>query len=195
MKSTKVFGLAAAALLALMAFASTASATTLEIGGIKQSGAVTIKASLKSSTSTLLSDTTGFFANTCTASAAEGKDSISTTGTKVEGPISSLSFTSCATEPVTVNATGSLNAENIAGTTNGTVRSVGALVTVPSPYGLLHCATPAFPGIDIGTLTGVANTASHATMDINAALNCGTITAKWTGTYTITSPTGFGITS
>jgi hypothetical protein len=194
MKFTKILGVVAVAALALMAFASTASATTLEVGGVKQSGSVAIKSSLKSGTSALLADTAGFFANTCTASAVEGSTS-TTTGTTVSGPISALSFTSCATEPVTVDTKGSLSVENIAGTTNGTVRSIGAKVTVPSPFGLLTCVTAAAPGTDIGTLTGTGNSASHATMDINAALNCGSITAKWTGTYTVTSPTGLGVTS
>jgi hypothetical protein len=192
MKLTKILGVVAVAAMALMAFAGTASATTLEKEGVKQTGAVTIKSSLKSGTSALLSDTAGFFANTCTASNVEGTTSVFT-GTTVSGAISALSFTSCATEPVTVDTKGSLSVENIAGTTNGTVRSIGAKVTVPSPFGLLTCVTAASPGTDIGTLTGVKT--GNATMDINAALNCGSITAKWTGTYTVTSPVGLGVTS
>jgi hypothetical protein len=194
MKLTKILGVVAVAALALMAFASTASATKLELNGLPETAKdVTIKASLKSGTSALLTDTAGFFANTCTASAVEGNDSTQTSGTTVSGPITGLAFTSCKEEPVTVDTNGSLSVENIAGTTNGTVRSIGALVTVPSPFGLLKCATAAAPGTDIGTLTGVAS--GNATMDISASLNCGSITAKWTGTYTVTSPTGLGVTS
>jgi hypothetical protein len=192
--SFKHLGPVVLAILVFLTFASTASATTAEVGGVKQSGSVTGKASLKVGTSALLSDTAGFFVNTCTASTVEGSTS-TTTGTTVSGPVSALTFTSCATEPVTVDTKGSLSVENIAGTTNGTVRSIGAKVTVPSPFGLLTCVTAASPGTDVGTVTGVASTASHATVDINAALNCGSITAKVTGTYTITSPTGAGVTS
>jgi hypothetical protein len=42
MKLTKIIGTVAAAVLALSALASTASATTLETNGVKQSGAVEI---------------------------------------------------------------------------------------------------------------------------------------------------------
>ncbi|HEV2858711.1 MAG TPA: hypothetical protein VGW80_09950 [Solirubrobacterales bacterium] len=195
MKFTKILGVVAAAALALMAFAGTASATTLAIGGVKQTGAVTIKASLKTGTSAILKDTGGAFANTCLESAVEGKTT-TFTGT-VAGPISTLSFSKCTEEPVVVDTTGSLTVTQIAGTTNGTVRSIGAKVTSPSPFGALTCTTAASPGTDIGTLTGVASTASHATMDINAVLNCGFFlpSAKWEGTYTVTSPTGLNVES
>jgi hypothetical protein len=185
MKLTKILGVVAIAALALMAFASTASATTLETNGTPVNASETIKASLKSSTSALLSDTAGFFANTCTASTVEGKTEGTFTAATIGGKISALTFTSCKEEPVVVDAAGELTITNIAGTTNGTVRSIGAKVTTPSPFGNLTCVTVASPGTDIGTLTGVAS--GSATMDINAALNCGSITAKWTGTYTITS--------
>jgi hypothetical protein len=194
MKFTKILGVVAVAALALMAFASSASATSLEINGSKVTATdVTIEATLKSGTSALLTDTSGFFANTCTASTVKGNNSTKTTGTPVEGPITTLDFTSCKEEPVKADATGSLTVENISGTTNGTVRSIGAEVTSPSPFGQLDCKTAASPGTDIGTLTGVAS--GNATMDISATLNCGAITAKWTGTYTVTSPTGLGVTS
>jgi hypothetical protein len=191
MKYTKILGLVAAAAMALMAFASTASATTLEVNGVKQTGAVSISASLKSGTSALLSDTFGALANTCTVSTVEGSTSVFT-GTAVSGPLSALSFSSCNQGNPTVHTKGSVSVENIAGTTNGTVRSIGANVTMPSPFGTLTCVTAASPGTDIGTATGVSS--GNATVDVNAVLNCG-ITVKLTGTYTDTSPTGLGSTS
>jgi hypothetical protein len=190
MKFTKILVAAAAVALALMAFAGTASATTLSVNGVKQTGAVTIKASLKSGTSSLLADTVGGWANTCTASTIEANDSTKTTSTPVEGTVTNLAFTSCKDEPVVVDTKGALTIENISGTTNGTSRLIGAEVTSPSPYGELTCAAAASPGTDIGTLTGFS--AGNATMDINASLNCGAITGKWTGTYTVTSPAGLG---
>jgi hypothetical protein len=197
MKFTKILGLVACAALALMAFASTASATTLEEKGVAKNSAVTIKASLKSGSSALLNDTSGFFANTCTGSTVEGtteKDSSGDfTGPTVGGAISGLTFKPCTREEVVVDTKGSLSVASISGTTNGTVRSIGAKVTVPSPFGLLTCVTASGEGTDIGTLTGVAS--GQATMDISAALNCGSITAKWTGTYVVTSPEGLGVVS
>jgi len=205
MKFTKILGPVAMAALALMAFASTASATTLEVKGVTQTSAVTIKSTLKSGTTALLTDTSGFFANTCTTSTVEGSDSTAKTGTEVEGPISSevkegvtvwkLSWgtlaTPCTEGNPTVDAGGSLSIARIGTTTNGTVKSKNATVTVPSALGKLTCTTPA-EGTDLGTLTGVAS--GTATMDISAVLSCG-ITAKWTGTYVVTSPEGLGVVS
>jgi hypothetical protein len=99
----------------------------------------------------------------------------------------------CKENPIVVENAGSLTVENISGTTNGTVRSIGAKVKTPSPFGTLTCVTAAAPGTDLGTLTGVAS--GNATMAVNASLNCGLITAKWTATYTVTTPTGLGVTS
>lgn len=190
---TRFLGAAALAALMLTALVGTASATTLEVSGVKQTSSVTVKGSLKSGTSMLLSDTFGGFANTCTASTVEGSSTTFTGTTVSGGGAGALTFTSCKEEAVVVDAEGSVTVENIAGTTNGTVRSVGAKVTTPSPYGTLTCVTASSPGSDMGTLTGV--TSGNATANISGALNCGAITAKLTGTYTVTSPSGLGITS
>jgi hypothetical protein len=185
MKFTKILGVVAVAALALMAFASTASATTLSTKGVAVNTAETIEATLQSGSSALLNDTSGFFANTCTGSTVKGSDSTATTGTRVQGPIGTLAFKPCTREEVIADTNGELSVESIAGTTNGTVRSIGAKVTVPSPFGLLTCITAPGEGTDIGTITGVKE--GNATMHISAALNCGSITAKWTGTYTVTT--------
>jgi hypothetical protein len=190
MKLSKILGVAAVAALALMAFASTASATTLETNGVKQSGAVTIEASLTAGTSAVLKDTSGAFANTCTTSKVEGTTSVFT-GTTVSGPISTLSFTNCTHEKVEVIKAGSLSIESITGTTNGTVRSSGAEVKVPvTIFGGIVTATCTTNNTDIGTLTGTASHAVGAEMDINAVLNCGSFlpSAKWEGKYILTTP-------
>src|SRR4051794_36104041 len=137
--------------------ASSASATALEIAGVGSGESVAINASLKSGSSAKLSATGGGLANTCTASAVEGKTEAPFTGTTVGGKLSTLSFSSCTEEKVIVDEAGSLTVEHIAGTTNGTVSSIGAKVTTPSPFGALTCKTVASPGTDIGTLTGVAS--------------------------------------
>ena len=66
MKLSKILGVTAIAALALMVFPGTASATTLETNGDKQSAAVTIEGTLKGSTT--LRSTGGAFLNTCAAS-------------------------------------------------------------------------------------------------------------------------------
>jgi hypothetical protein len=193
MKLTTILRFIAAAALALMAFAGTASATTLEKGGVTQLGSVAIEATLKSGTSALLSTTGGFFGNTCTNSTVAGSTSVKT-GT-VEGPITTLSWGSAATPckegNPTVDVKGGLAVERIGMTTNGTVKSWLAEVTVPSAVGLLTCTTSIF-GTDLGTLTGV--NAGNATMDVNAVLACG-IDMKWTATYIVTGPVGLGVTA
>jgi len=191
MTYTKILGVAAAAAaMALMAFASTASATTLEVGGVAKNETVTIKASLATGTSALLSSTASVLANTCKASSVEGNTVSPFTGATVGGPITSLTFTECKENPVVVDKAGSLSVGWNSGTTNGTVSSNGAEVTVPSPLGLLNCKTTNTP---IGTATGVKE--GSATVDVNAVLNCGILlpSAKWEATYTVTSPAGLGV--
>jgi hypothetical protein len=217
MKYLKILGLAAVAALALTAFAaSSASATTLEVGGVKQTGAVTIEASLATGTKAVLSRTDGSLANECTESVTHGTTTVFT-GSVVTGPLTGhthqertegrmgLTFGNC-TRPVTVHDPGTLSIEHkpveivedpdgkkteIATPTNGTVFSENAEVTVSTPFGTVNCKTGA--GTDIGTLTGVKE--GHATMHINAVLNCGFLlpSALWRGTYTVTSPTGLGV--
>ena len=182
MKFTKILGLVAVAALALMALASTASAATLETSGVKQTGAVAINASLTGSAT--LSSTAGAFQNTCGASTVSGTTTVFT-GTP-SGPVSTLSFSKCTHETVVVDSKGSLSVTRIGETTNGTVFSTGADVTVPVPNGFggtvtVTCTTN---NTDIGTLNG---SATAATMTINAVLSCSGIlpTAKWTGTYAL----------
>jgi hypothetical protein len=195
MKQLKILGLMAVAAMAVMAFAAaSASATTLSIGGVAKNEAITIKSSLKTGTSALLKDEFGTTTDTCTTSTVEGKTS-TFTGTAVGGPISSLTFSNC-THTTTVLANGSLSVASLAGTTNGTVSSSGAEVTVFSTFfgASATCRTGA--GTDIGTLRGVKSTTEHATMEINAKIPCGILgNSSWTGTYTVTSPTGLGVES
>jgi hypothetical protein len=189
MKLSKILGVAAFAALALMAFASTASATTLETNGVTQSGGVTIK-STASSTITLES-TSGVFSNTCSTSTVEGTTSV-TSGTTVSGSISALSFSNCTHSPVVVVSKGSLSVERIGTTTNGTVRSSGAEVTVPvTIFGSVVSTTCKTNNTDIGTLTG-SSVSGGSKITLSAILECGGVlpSARWTGTYTIT---GHGI--
>ena len=197
MKYLKMLGLAAVAAMALTAFAvGSASATTLEVEGSTTNAEVTITASLEPSTTATLRTTGGLFANTCTESHVHGNTVSPFTGTTVGGPITTLTFSKCTEEPVVVHQKGSLTITHIAGTTNGTVTSSGAEVTVPSPIGTLTCKTGG--GTDIGKLTGATNGTTnltkHATMDIEGVLNCGIIpSAVWEGKYIVTSPTELAV--
>lgn len=204
MKYLKMLGIAAVAAMSFMAFAASASATTLEIGGVTQNGAVTLTASLESNTTVVLARTDGTLANTCTGSHVHGETSVFT-GTYVTGPLTGhtahqkstgqlptdgLSFSGC-TRPVTVHDPGTLYIDHESGTTSGTVFSEDADVTVSTVFGTVRCQTGA--GTHIGTMTGVAS--GHATMKVDAVLNCGFLlpSATWKGSYEITSPTGLGV--
>jgi hypothetical protein len=194
MKFSKLLGALVVAALLSAALANTASATTAEIKGVKQTGATTIKASLKASTSLLMVETVGGFVNTCIASipsTIELKVEGSATGSTVGGGlVFSPGF--CSEQPIVTDAGGSFTIENSTGTTDGTLRSTGTQMTYPSPYGPLTCTTS---NTDLGRLTGVAS--GNATLDINAVINCGFFapSVKWTATYTVTSPEGLGFTA
>ncbi|MDQ2629689.1 MAG: hypothetical protein M3Y75_01755 [Actinomycetota bacterium] len=178
--------------LTALAGASTASATTaLEISGTPKKEKAEVTASLKSGTSSVLARTDGVLLNTCTESHLGGSTESPYSGKTVTAPLSGLSFSSC-TRPVAVHKMGTLHVEHIFGSTNGTVSSSGAEVTVGSPVGTLNCKTE--EGVDIGTLTGVKE--GHATIDIDTVLDCGFLvhSATWKATYTVTSPTGLGVT-
>jgi len=194
MKYVKMLGLAALSAMALMAFASTASATTLEKEGVTQTGAVTINAHLASGTGVLFGNTSSSWVVICTTSSFSGTTS-TFTGTPT-GTVSALTFEGCTPRNVTVHSNGKLFVEQIKKTTDGTVSSEEAEITVQTPpFGVyVNCKTNA--GTDIGTLVGTAS--GHATIEINSALNCaGPIATSlvWRGTYTVTSPTGLGVVS
>jgi len=192
MKHLKIFALAAIAAMALTAsISSSASASTWTITGVTQVGAVTVTATLVGGTSTLLQTTSGAFIDTCTASDLHWT-SVSFTGEKVSGPVSSWSASSCTSEKVVVDKAGSLSFERIGATRNATMRSSGAEFTAPSPFGAVTCKTG--EGTDVGTLTGV--TSGSAKMDINAVLNCGFLvpSATWVGEWVVTTPHASGVT-
>ncbi|HEY5941314.1 MAG TPA: hypothetical protein VIT89_00440 [Solirubrobacterales bacterium] len=199
MKYLKMLGIAAVAAMSFMAFAAaSASATTLEVEGVTQNKTVFITASLTPGNSAVLSRTDGSLANTCTESHVEGHTiapfTVPTTG-EITGTVETLSFTGC-TRPVTVHKPGLLHISHETGTTNGTVTSSEAEVTVGSPFGTLVCKTGT--GTHIGTMTGAttaSNPGKHAEIHINAVLNCGFLvpSAKWSGTYIVTTPTELGV--
>jgi hypothetical protein len=201
MKYLKMLGLTALSALALMAVAAgSASATTLEVGGVTQNKSVTLEASLKAGTTLILKNTSGSSENTCTKATLSGSTVSPYTGATVTGPVSALQFGEDAngkgcTSPVTVHEKGTLHVSH-AGTTNGTLTSSGAVVTsYSSAFGVyLTCKTGT--GTHLGTLTGVKE--GSATAHINAVLNCGFFvpSAKWEGTYVVTKPTekeGLGV--
>lgn len=172
--------------------ATSASATTLEVGGVVQNASVTYSMSLVPDSSSITETTSGSSSHTCTVSQIHGSTSSPFTGTKVTGPVTTMTFENC-TRAMTVHNAGKLWFEHITGTTNATVFSEETDVTKGTVFGTLTCTTGA--GTHIGTLTGAA--AGHATLDVKAVLNCGVLVPSmlWTATYTVTSPLGLGVVS
>lgn len=172
---------------------SSASATTVEIGGVAQNKSVTLETSIAPGGSFLETDTFGAFINTCTASTIKWATATPFSGTTVSGAISTLGWSNCTEGNPTVDAAGTFSIERIGTTTNGTVRWNGAKITTPSAFGLMTCTTS---NTDIGTLTGVKLTSEHALFHFNGVISCTVVgTAKWSGTFKVTSPTGLGVTS
>jgi hypothetical protein len=187
MKAKSLASAILAAAFALAITTSCASATTLEVGGVAKNASVSVEGSLRSPV--VFEDTFGNGANGCTVSSLKFATS-TLTGATVGGPVTTMGFSGCTNGPPTVDALGSLTIERIGSTTNGTVRSTGLKLTVPSPFGTLTCTTS---GTDIGTVTGVAS--GKAPMDLSGVLPCTIIgTMKFQWPFVTTSPSGLGVT-
>ncbi len=205
MKYLKMLGLAAVAAMALMAFMGASAASATQMDKVTATGIVpivvgdTLHATQDAGTTINLTDTAGNPIDTCKESTVHGliTDAGSPT-TTVKGSINSLTWGGC-TQTTTTLANGELEVHTIAGTDNGTITSIGSLVTI-NVFGV-SCRYGTGGGVDIGTLTGKTSSTEHATMDINAILNeqepkqflCPD-TGKWVGTYKVTTPTGLYVT-
>jgi len=182
----------------LVAVAS-ASATGLYSGATGLGAGTTITASL-SGTATLTT-TEGTVLDTCSGGEVKGKTSNAGGATEtVKGNIEALTWTNC-TEPTTTLSKGGLEIHYTSGL-NGTVTAIssnfGAAseVTVNTTiFG--SCVFTIATGGTIGTLTG--STTTNAMFDINAVATrksglCPS-SAKWVGTYKVTSPNPLHVTA
>ena len=202
MKYLKIIGLAAVAAMALTAFLGTGSASAQTLYKYTTPSAndgiaagTEIISTLESGTSAVLTDTLGGVNDTCPGS--EVKASISTNNTTDGGgAVSILSFIGCG-HTTHVLANGSLEIRNQPGTTNGTVISKGARVTIKSTIFGVSCVANTGAGTAIGTITGAKAATAKATIDINGVITlengCGDST--WTGSYEVTSPLGLTVDS
>ena len=176
---------------ALMALVGSASATVLT----SPSGTVytsTIKAESEGTT-TLHNSSLGVSVS-CKKSTVEGKVESHGTGVTVKGNVSSLTFSECGSDTVTVLKAGSLEVhEKQGGNGYGTLTSLGAEITIKNSATGVSCTYTTGAGTDIGTLTGSGST--NATLDIESAtiprtgdsILCGS-KGQWTGSYKVTTP-------
>jgi uncharacterized protein YpuA (DUF1002 family) len=192
MKHLKMFGLAAVAAMALMAVvgAGSASATTLYLDATPQNKAITINATLTAGSTAILKDEGGTTTDTCNVSQVSGTTASPFTGATVGGPVSTLSFSGCShTTKVLKNGSLSIDA-------SGNVVSKEAEVTVVSTAFGISAVCKTGAGTKVGTFNGTNDTTKHATITIDAtnSLNCGILgNSSWTGSYTVTSPTGLNV--
>src|SRR6187397_1318968 len=167
MRSLKLLSLAvtATAFMALSVAVTSASATTIEIGGVAQNQSVVFEASLSAGTSLTQRDLGGTLFGTCTGSAFKGKTESPFTASTVTGALSSLSFTSCAGQlPVVINP----GKFHFAWTskTNGTLSWSGTEITINAAYLGGSCIFKTGSGTTVGTITGV--TSGSAIIHLNA---------------------------
>ncbi|HET8955346.1 MAG TPA: hypothetical protein VFN18_06785 [Solirubrobacterales bacterium] len=188
MRHFKISGALAVLTVLMMAGASSASATTLTVGGVKQNGSVAITATLTKGTSLDLGDSLGQKI-TCTGSEIKAKTEGTFTGTSVGGNVSALDFTGC-TDSVFVLSRGSLSVTWTKGS-NGTVSLAGTEITIFSTAIGVSAICKTGIGTAIGTLTG---SSGASTIDVNAGLSCGILgNVSWTASYTVTTPNALGV--
>jgi hypothetical protein len=181
MKHLKLIGVAAIAAMALMAFASTASATVTSPSGTEYTGEV------KSTASSSLLLEAGFAEITCTESTVAGKITTND-ATIASGAITTLSYSNCGSATVDTLANGSLEIVS-AGSGKGTVKGYNSQVTT-SIFGTSCVYGTAAGGTTLGTVVGgtpAKMTISASLPKISGGFLCAN-PAKWSGSYTVTTP-------
>jgi hypothetical protein len=198
MKYVKKLGLAAVVALGLTAFigAGTASATVLYSGATKLGSGTEIFGSL-TGFSFKMSTTEGTALDECSSGGLHGKTSNSGSATEtVRGSISvsSLTWSNCVFTTDTLKG-GEFEIHWTSGI-NGIVTVSGLEVTINTGLFGTCVFTSGTSKVTFGTLTG--STSGDAVLDVNTIMTrvsglCPS-TAKWVGTYTITSPTPLHVT-
>jgi hypothetical protein len=191
MKQLRPFVRAAFVAMALTAFlgAGNASATTLQSGGKNLPAGTEMIITLKSGTSSVLKDTTGTTAETCTGSENRSKTT-NETGAAVTATVISQTTTACSHTSDVVKP-GELKIEWTSGN-NGKMYGLNNEYTFQSTVFGVSCVVKANSSTPVGTFTGT--TSGNATINVNGVLNAGICgDAVWTGTYTVTSPSPLAV--
>ncbi len=213
MKYAKMLALAAVAASALLAFIGAGSASAAVIcsttgidpcpAGQKWEAGTVIDFSIPAGGSALLTETGGKTIDTCKTSTVKGKiTEPGGEGKTATGPVEELTWGTC-TFPTKTLTMAALEVKKIAGTSNGTV-----LADEYTPKGEKRfevtintvlfgsCIYTVEPGASLGDLTeGKTGTETPPVFHANAVakktptspIPCPE-TAKWTATYTMTSP-------
>ncbi len=194
MRYLKMFGLLAVAGAALMAFAASASATTITSPtGTSYTG--TIEAENENGHVKLVGPLNiNIQCNSFVKGEVEKhSEEVGGVTQPASGPIEELTFTGCTngyTAKVINNNFGSLKINSA-----GALTSFNTEVTVTTPLGFNCIYRTAAAGTAIGTVTDSHDTGGAATLDINAApiprtghsAFCGS-SGEWNGNYVATNP-------
>jgi hypothetical protein len=193
MKYAKMLGLLAVAAAALMAFAGSASATTLTDGSGGTLGVGTV-IEAGNVGEAILDGTVNI---KCKKSTVKGEvTNAGGASATVSGSVSPLTFSECGANTVTVSKGGTLEIHGQAGN-KGTLTSSGAEVTVLTHniLGTVHCIYTT-EATDLGTVEGgTGATLKIDSVPINRAstdFGCGS-TSEWTAHYTVSKPATLNI--
>lgn len=192
MKFVRMLGLLAVAAAALMAFAGSASATTVTSPtGTAYTGTITAE----SQGATELHG--AFTSVSCEASHVAGSIESQGSGKTASGKLSALSFSGCS-DPVSVKLKGSLelhavNCSKQTGYCTGTLTSSGAEIAIDTSVGECVFTTS---NTHLGTVTGTDDTGHSPIFHIDSAsiprtagsFFCGS-SGEWTGSYKVVTPT------
>jgi hypothetical protein len=188
MKYVKILGPLAVAATALMAFASTASATTLT-----SPKGTTYTGEFHATAGALTLH--GVKTLTCESSTMSGKVETHGSSSTVEGTINTLTLSECGTDDATIELKGKLIAHTSPNNvTEGTVTSDGATILFHVTSLGITCGYKT-EETDLGTLTTSAASGETAVLMIDAAaiprhsgsFFCGS-SSEWTGQYSVTTP-------
>jgi hypothetical protein len=192
MKYVKMFGLAAIAAAALMAFvgAGTASATVLCNNNLSTSSCsskVATKTTItaKSVGKSVLATKEGTVLDECENSTLEGEvEKAGGSAETVSGPLTKLNWGNC-TRTTNTTELGRLEIHWISGTDNGTLTVVGTKVTVDTGF----FGSCVFTASDIGTLVG-GNPAKISLKEQKVSRVTGLCPSEvlWTAEFEVTKP-------
>lgn len=188
MKHLRMLGLLAVAAAALMAFAGSASATS-----VTSNNGTTPEIRATSSNSELDG---AFVTVKCSHSEVHSKVEQHGPSVTVKGKNSLLTFTGCNYE-VTVKTAGSLELHGTSTTGNAALTSLGAEISIHTSIGTCIFTTNSTV---IGEITGSNHTGGNAVLDLNSAkiprtggnFLCGS-SGTWTGSYAIGTPSTFEV--
>ncbi len=185
MKNLKLFGLAAVAAMALMAFAAgSASATALYSGSTKLGAGSTIDFSIPATKFAVFLDTAGEELGSCTTSTIKAKLTSETTGS-----IEELTWGNPCVPPTKTISAGKLEVVWTGGT-GGTLKADSTIEFTINTAFFGTCIYGLTAGESIGTLSG--NPASLTILTVTEKFSGSNLacpaTGKWTGKYSSTEP-------